>query len=312
MFKKLFYALLLFTFLLSLSFAESGKNSPVFVVGQDSQSIEEFFASLKQFNIKEIFYPDGIMVYTSVNSVNGLDEPSYNGAGINYADDLLKKYPDIKVVQIGLYMKDMLDEVINGSFDNNIDKLGTWIKNSNKDVYLRIGYECDNTENDYNPEKYINAYRYIANRLKNNAVTNVHFVWHIIAWNSNNKNTYNPMIYYPGNDYVDWIGISFFDATAVKERKIIGDIALNKKKPIMIAESSPFNQYSVEKKLAWMKIFFKYVKDYNISFISYINVNWNELPMFSSQNWGDARLQQDKTLIEKWCDNIKQFKKIGI
>ncbi|MDD5022462.1 MAG: hypothetical protein PHR82_10105 [Endomicrobiaceae bacterium] len=309
MFKKLFCTLFLFNLSLSSSFAEGAKNSPVFVIGQDSQSIEEFFSSLKQFNIKEISYPDGIMVYTSVNSVNGLDEPSYNGAGINYADDLLKKYPDIKVVQIGLYMKDMLDEVINGSFDENIDKLGLWIKNSNKKVYLRIGYEFDNPENGYNPDKYIKAYQHIVIRLKNNEVSNVYFVWHAIAWNGNKKNTYNPLIYYPGDDYVDWIGISFFDATAVKERKIVSDIALNKKKPIMIAESSPFNQYSVEKKLAWMKNFFKYVKDYNISFISYINVNWNELPMFSSQNWGDARLQQDKILIEKWCDNIKLFKK---
>ncbi|MDD5022136.1 MAG: hypothetical protein PHR82_08440 [Endomicrobiaceae bacterium] len=299
----------MFNILLTSSFAESGKNSPVFVIGQDSQSIEEFFSSLKQFNIKEISYPDGIMVYTSINSVSGLDEPSYNGAGINYADDLLKKYPDIKVVQIGLYMKDMLDEVINSSFDENIDKLGVWIKNSNKKVYLRIGYEFDNPENDYNPEKYIKAYQHIVMRLKNNEVSNVYFVWHTIAWNGNKKNTYNPLIYYPGDDYVDWIGISFFDATAVKERKIVGDISFNKKKPIMIAESSPFNQYSVEKKLIWMKNFFKYIKDYNISFISYINVNWNELPMFSSQNWGDARLQQNKKLMQTWADNIKQFKK---
>lgn len=307
--KKLFCALLLLNILLPSSFAESIKNKSVFVIGQDSQSIEDFFSSLKQFNIKEISYPDGIMVYTSINSISGLDEPSYNGAGTNYADDMLKKYPDIKVVQIGLYMKDMLDEVINGSFDENIDKLGTWIKNSNKTVYLRIGYECDNPENNYNSEKYINAYRHIVTRLKNNGVANTYFVWHTIAWNGNNKNPYNPISYYPGDDYVDMIGISFFDATAVKERKIVSTIALNKKKPLMIAESSPFNQYSVEKKLAWMKTLFKYVKDYNVSFISYINVNWNELPMFESQNWGDARLQQNKILIEKWSDNIKQFKK---
>ncbi|MDD3066032.1 MAG: hypothetical protein PHT24_07230 [Endomicrobiaceae bacterium] len=309
MFKKFFSALFLLTVMFSLSSADIIKTKPIFVIGQDSQSIEEFFSSLKQFNIKEISYPDGIMVYTSINSISGLDEPSYNGAGVNYADDMIKNYPDIKVVQIGLYMKDMLDEVINGSFDDNIDKLGTWIKNSNKDVYLRIGYECDNTENDYNPEKYINAYRYIANRLKNNTVTNVHFVWHIIAWNSNSKNPYNPMIYYPGDDCVNMIGISFFDVSAVKERKIAGDIASAKKKPLMIAESSPFNRYTVENKAAWINALFKYVKDYKVSFISYINVNWDELPMFEDQKWGDARLQQNKKLMKLWSDGIKQFKK---
>lgn len=309
MFNKLFSTLFLLTVMFSLSSAGIIKTKPVFVIGQDNQSIEDYFSSLKESSATAVSYPDGIMVYTSIDSVSGLNEPSYNGAGINYADDMLKKYPDIKVVQIGLYMKYMLDEVINGTFDQNIDKLGLWIKNSNKDVYLRIGYECDNTENDYNPEKYIEAYRHIANRLKDKNISNIYFVWHIIAWTSDKKNRYNPIIYYPGDDCVDLIGISFFDVSAVKERKIAGDIASAKKKPLMIAESSPFNRYSVENKLTWINALFKYVKDYKISFISYINVNWDELPMFEQQKWGDARLQQNKKLMQTWSDNIKQFKK---
>ena len=54
----------------------------------------------------------------------------------------------------------------------------------------------------------------------------------------------------------------------------------------MIAESSPFKEYTVEKKLKWIKTLFQYIQENQIKFLSYINVNWDELRMFAANNWG--------------------------
>ena len=157
--------------------------------------------------------------------------------------------------------------------------------NSKKDVYLRIGYEFDNPDNEYNPEDYVKAYRHIVNFLKSMQVTNVHYVWHSIAWRADDWPEYHLDKWYPGDECVDWVALSFFDAQREKERNILTEFAHRKGKPLMIAESSPFNQYTVEQKLLWIKKLFEYIRYSGVRFLSYINVNWDNLDMFKNEKW---------------------------
>jgi len=309
--KKLYICLLIAVICGSFGVVISSAqgNNPIFVVGQDIQSINDFMAALK-LSAKEV-YPEGFMVYTAINDIRGLSEPVDQGAGINYADQLLQKYPQVRVIQIGLFMRYMLNEIVHGSFDNNIDQLGQWIKRSAKQVYLRIGYEFDNPDNGYDPGQYVQAYRYIVDRLRSKDVGNVYFVWHSIAWRDKDWPTYEPLKWYPGDEYVDWIGISFFDIKRDEERKTIAEIARSKNKPLMIAESSPFNQYTIEGKLKWIKTLFQYIQGNQVRFLSYINVNWDGLPLFADQKWGDARLQKDPILLAEWLNEIEQFQRAG-
>ncbi len=295
-------ALIIFGSLYPLAHGEDSRDS-IFVIGQDNKSIADYMVAMSQGKS-----PNGIMVYTAINDLRGLSQPVDQGAGVNYADELLHKYPQMQVVQIGLYMRYMLNEIVQGSFDKNIDLLGEWIKRSGKQVYLRIGYEFDNPDNEYDPGQYIKAYRYIVDRLKRDNVNNVYFVWHSIAWRDKGWPEYDPLKWYPGNEYVDWIGISFFDIKRDEERNIITKIAKSKNKPIMIAESSPFKQYTVEEKLGWIKKLFEYIKFNNVKFLSYINVNWDMLPLFKADEYGDARLLKDPILIEEWVKEINQFR----
>jgi hypothetical protein len=304
-----FISLLLAVSCISIGFAEPelSSNKPLLVIGQDSKSISDFFTALEPFVAAgDISFPDGIMAYTAISDLRGLSEPVDHGAGVNYVDELLKKYPTIQIVQLGLYMRYALDDIARGLLDNNIDELSQWIERSGKQVYLRIGYEFDNPENDYDPQQYILAYRRIVNRLRKNGLTNVYFVWHTIAWKDKDWPAYQPLQWYPGDEYVDWIGISFFDAARTTERNIATELARDKNKPLMIAESSPFNQYTVESKVAWLQSLFNYVNANNVRFISYINVNWDALPMFSTEKWGDARLQNDPILMDELLKHIKQ------
>ncbi len=281
----------------------------IFLIGQDVRSIDDFMAALKDFpSTKELHTPDGIMAYTAINDVRGLSEPVDHGAGVNYTDELFRKYPKVQIVQIGLYMKYMLKEVVQGGLDENINQLGQWIKSCGKRVYLRVGYEFDNPDNDYDPEQYVKAYRYIVDRIKKLAVPNVYFVWHTIAWKAQDWPAYDPMKWFPGDSYVDWVGISFFDSQRDEERDAAAELARKINKPLMIAESSPFNQYSVEGKLQWIKKLFEYIRVNKASFLSYINVNWDELPLFKAEKWGDARLENNPVLLEEFLKQIEQFR----
>jgi len=281
----------------------------VFIIGQDIQSIGDYLLHFQHFEgINDAHYPDGMMAYTAINDPRGLSESVDHGAGVNFVDGLIQAYPEYNIIQIGLYMRHMLKEVTSGGLDGNIFKIGDWIKNSGKDVYLRIGYEFDNPENGYDPQEYIKAYQYIVDKFRALGISNVHFVWHTIAWTDPNWPPFDPMKWYPGDEYVDWIGISFFDCDRDAEREAVAELARTKNKPLMIAESSPFNRYSNEEKLRWMQIFFEYVDKHNVKFLSYINVNWDQLPLFESQKWGDARLQNSSVLMGAWLKEIEKYR----
>lgn len=278
------------------------QHNKIFVIGQDVPSINDFSSALKDA-------PDGCMAYTAINDLRGLSEPVDHGAGVNNIDELIRIHPEYQVIQIGLYMRFMLKEIVQGGLDQNIIQLGKWIKKSGRDVYLRIGYEFDNPDNDYDPQQYIPAYRYIVDHLRRMDIPNVHFVWHTIAWKDGDWPAYDPLRWYPGDAYVDWVGISFFDPQREEERAVAAELARKINKPLMIAESSPFKRYSEQEKLEWIRKLFEYIKKNDVSFLSYINVNWDALPLFAAEKWGDARLQNNPVLMEEWQKQIEEFKK---
>lgn len=310
----IFYKLLLIVGLLIFSFgsyAQATESKPIFIVGQDTQSITDYCSYIqKQDKANDPRYPDGFMVYMAINDPDsrGLSKLVDHGAGRNYADELIRAYPTTHIIQIGLYMREMLKATAKGNMDQNITHLGQWIKNSKQDVYLRIGYEFDNPENGYDPTEYVQAYRHIADRLRAMDLPNLHLVWHTIAWRDKDGPAYEPLKWYPGDQYVDWVGISFFDLKEDRERIAAGLLARKLNKPLMIAESSPFKQYSTSEKLRWIRGLFKYINDYDVRFLSYINVDWDALPMFKDMKWGDARLQQSNVLMKEWRKGLEQFR----
>jgi len=295
----------------SISHADTNniERKSIFIIGQDVQSINDYLASLNKISgAKGIDYPDGFMAYVAINDLRGLSEPVDQGAGINFTDELIQTYPKCQVIQIGLYMRYMLKEIVSGGLDNNIIRLGQWIKDSKKDVYLRIGYEFDYPDNDYDPQEYIQAYRYIVDKFRRMDITNVHFVWHTAAWRDKDFPPYVPLKWYPGDKYVDWVGISFFDPKRDEERNAAAVLAQKLNKPLMIAESSPFKQYTDEEKRQWINKLFEYIKKNNVKFLSYINVNWDALTLFKDEKWGDARLQRSPILMKEWLKKVEQFR----
>ena len=124
------------------------------IVGQDDKTLDTFASEVGQ-------KPGGIMMYTSIQTMEGLDSVSKDyGSGTYFTDEMLKKYPDA-VLQIGLYMVDALEDTYSGKYDSNIEKLGHWSKQAQTPVFLRIGYECDGAHNHYDPAQYKKAFTYL-------------------------------------------------------------------------------------------------------------------------------------------------------
>jgi len=266
------------------------------IVGQDREAIQNY---IKKVGV----LPAGFTFYTSIQKLDGLREKADYGGGVQHASYLLKRYP-VEVVQIGLYMVGALDGVKNGNFDENIDQLGKWIKDSRKLVFLRIGYEFDNPGNHYDPTEYVAAYHHIVDRLRELRVKNVAFVWHSYA--SERKHSLEK--WYPGDDYVDWMAITYFNPYNTDNMDKVVDYARSKNKPMMIAEAAPIKMGSTEGEALWKRWYafvFDYIKTRNIKAFCYINCNWDNLPMFTKEQWGDSRIEADKTVRSRWIETIE-------
>lgn len=267
-------------------------------IGQDVDSIEAYSA-----NVNDEF--DGVMTYTSVQNAEGLVTPHDSGAGVQYAQKLADHYPD-KAIQIGLYMVNASQGVIDGQYDDNLQALAKWIDQNLMTVYLRIGYEFDFRPNAYAPTTYKKAYRYIVDYLRSHRIDNVFYVWHSAAQDSG----HDRMNWYPGDEYVDYVGVSFFHPQEQKEHLAnVAVLASEVNKPLMIAEATPFGVNLMDTDNAWSEWFvpfFDFIHQYNVSIVCYIHTDWDQTGMFAGQGWGDSRLEQNADLTKRWLNAVNK------
>lgn len=266
-------------------------------IGQDEGTI-------KAYVVKTGHHPVGVMVYTSVQEARGLWDPADYGSGVQHADALAQQYPDA-AIQVGLYMVDALEGIVEGKYNDNIDKIGEWIKKVDRPVYMRIGYEFDLPKNKYDPEFYKKAYRYIVDRWRTAGVKAA-YVWHSYGF----LNAQKPMMnWYPGDEYVDWFGFSFFQAFNDGNLKWMMNRAKEHGKPMMLAEATPFGIGTRQGDPSWnrwFKPFFDAIEKYDIAAACYIDSSWEDMLMWKGQGWGDARVEEDPVVKERWLKEISK------
>jgi hypothetical protein len=295
--KKFFLIILFGASTISMSFAQTSlqkfeppEGKTLLFIGQDNETIEHYISEAG------CPLPAGFMLYTSIQEMSGLDARANDpDGGTMFADDLVKKYPNT-ALQIGLYMVDALGDIPRGKYDANIQKLAAWCAKTPVPIFLRIGYEFDGAHNHYDPQQYQIAYRYIVDKLRKAGADNVAFVWHAHGHllNSPIQN------WYPGDKYVDWVGISYFAQHPAIMKPTV-NFAKEKNKPLMIAESTPYgNKTSAGESVwrAWYKRYFTFIEANNVKAVCYINSNWEELPVW--KGWGDARIQANDFIKAKW------------
>ena len=220
---------------------------------------------------------------------------------------LLIKYDTI-VLQLVLWVDNsQLSGIGEGKFDDQIKKLAGYIKSYNRPVYLSIGSEVNNPFYTINPEYYPSAYRHIVDIFEGENVENVSYVWHVIGMKPGYLNR-DPMDWYPGDTYVNWIGISIFKLTeehypdedyfSGHTRDRILEIAREKDLPIMICESGTVGVKKYHSKTGqeywdfWYEPFFEFIEQ-NPEVKAFNNFN---------DDW------QDSVILDNWRTEMQKHR----
>lgn len=260
-------------------FVPNNKRQLLFI-GQDRNSIDGYVDS-GQFPA-----PGGVTAYIAPLYEIRNPEKSYAGIGLDNelkptkggadwgggpanAWTLAKDYPNAALA-IGLdinesFQENGLKKIAAGQYDREIDKLAHFVRMVDSPVFLRIGYEFDGVWNKgyENSAAYVAAWRHIVDRIRSKLTDvteqNVAFVWQGSASPADDaiEGAFESDIgrWYPGDDYVDWVGLSWFllidesgqhpsiakDQMATQRQLAdqILDFSRARGKPVFLAESAP-------------------------------------------------------------------------
>ncbi len=312
-------------------FEPQGEGVLVFV-GQEMEAIGGLEAPYNDGYLDHFRKPAGFTMYTNFSpgdesfgyTLKGLDgvftTDNWGDENSNMSKQIADPDFGNMALAIGLWFTNHEEEVATGELDHLIEKLGDWFKSlGNRPVFLRIGYEFDgHAWNNYDRENYLIAYKRIKDKLDEMGVENVAYVWQSTGWVSD---LHQLWAWYPGDEYVDWCGASFFNRW--KEIQMY-EFARQRGKPVFLAEASPtVSDYNAKftgdtkpmdlKKPAdadeaWMRWFMPFFREIErnrdvVKAINYINCNWKSHPMWVENptfKRVDARLQINIMIKEKW------------
>jgi cellulose synthase (UDP-forming) len=106
--------------------------------------------------------------------------------------------------------KHVYELITEGYFDSYINRFAEKMKNLERPIFLRFAHEFDNPfypwciNDDSAPDKFKKAWIHTYEIFKKTGARNVIWIWN--PWKSKNIRAF-----YPGKDYVDWIGINILN-----------------------------------------------------------------------------------------------------
>ena len=280
------------------------------IMGQTVERISEYVDHFP--NQKK---PGGWSAYWGVPEFKGIIQPFRNETGsTQHHQMIIDSFPNT-VLHSALWMVgkyEIANRAGKGAYDKVIKQYGAWAKSANRPIYLRIGYEFDGPHNALEPKEYVKAYRRIVNRLRKVGADNIAFVWHSYA--ARPFNDYKVSDWYPGDDCVDWVGISVFGhAYGGNDFGAHCDSVLNfakaHRKPVMIAESNPIRGIDNDNTDAWDEWFvnyFNFIYRKNIKAVSFINEDWPSLYIPGISEWKDARLYNNEKIAKAWFEETNK------
>ncbi len=308
---------------------EPADSACLFFIGQDLAATGGLIGYHDGY-VDQFPTPTGVTVYTDLSpgassfgfflkGNDGLYSKANWGSGDNcaqcYLNDETYQYA---LMAIGLSLVGNEKAIASGQRNNLIHTLATWIKESKRPVFLRIGYEFDGWSwNHYNRQQYLLAWKKIHQIFLEMKVENVAFVWQSKGNGSGQDILEN---WYPGDDLVDWCAYSFFNNP---DEEML-HFAKRHHKPVFIAEASPvlhngvtFSNTrltdSVIAKKAWQEWFLPFLKTLQdnkdvIKAFSYINTDWHSQPMWVVNpvfQQVDSRIQMSKYVSKKWLEEME-------
>jgi hypothetical protein len=276
--------------------------------------------------------PSGVTGYTSLQRLEGLTTATDFGAGVHHFDYLAQEYPT-SVLVLGFYAVNFLDPIVEGRAEGRIEKFLDYLERHDRPLYLRFGYEFDGPWNYYEPEKFKLAWRVSYEKMKERGIDHTAMVWQSSTHCAGTYKDLPLTAWYPGDEYVDWIGLSYFMPEECDAEPVLDllQFAREHQKPVMIAESTPQGYDLRESTFSldghefvktspeaiwdqWYQPYFDLIYSHSdvIRAVAYINVRWQDQqmwgPPYSSGYWGDSRVQASDLIAERWKSELLKDK----
>ena len=216
----------------------------LFIAGQGGDHIGEY---LDHMPVR----PGGFTVYCSVASGWGIGDPVCDRPELK--DSVLHLsvgWVDDSPLSPGSNNR----AITTGAFDANIERLAQWCAGQPRPILLRIGYEFDRgvpiPHYHYDPAYFAHGFRRMVDRIRAAGARNVATV---LA--STNCPGFSPVLttkkfnrFYPGDEYVDWLGCSMWMPQDVDQ--VILSEARKRGKPVLLAETTPV-KYNIGQGTYW-------------------------------------------------------------
>jgi beta-mannanase len=180
--------------------------------------------------------------------------------------------PAGRVLEVGwMPSQATLDDISNGAWDNYLNQWFTAAREQGQPIFLRFASEMNGNWLNYDgwhnggsvstelgwqaTEKYKAAWRHVHDLARQMRACNVAFVWSPNYASAPNPNANWPQYawndwrnYYPGDNYVDWVGIDLYDFWGENPRDMIRPFyeEYAARKPIMLAETAGHNDPIVD------------------------------------------------------------------
>jgi hypothetical protein len=230
----------------------NGKFAPVsgkalLLIGDDKDSVDAHFDST-------VSAPGGV----SANVDLGLND-------FNDLDYLVGKYPN-STLSIGVTLNKLRT-------DEQIDTLLKTLAAYNRPVYLRLGFGSDDA-----PDVYVSAWKKFEEQIQVNGSLNVALVWESASCDESGIADF-----YPGDEFVDWVGISYCDGISTDAKM---QFAREHLKPVMLIAESQDGSWD-----EWFAPFFKFVTDNNDVIRAVAYVNNGQLNNENLKQWKDETKQ---------------------
>ena len=240
----------------------NGKFAPptgraLLLVGPDAVSVDSYFDAT-------VTAPGGVATNVSL-SMNDIHDLNY----------LAGKYPK-STLSVGVNLKDSLNDIATGNADPRIDALLDVLITYNRPIFLRLEYEIDDA-----PDVYVSAWKKIHERIQTKDSMNVALVWESAGCGDSNIGDW-----YPGDEFVDWIGTSFECAVGVVQ------FAREHVKPVMITKTISDADADWN---GWFAPFFQFM-----------NENNDVVRAATYSNEGGSRIDSNADNLKRWKDETKQ------
>ena len=161
-------------------------------------------------------------------------------------------------------------DILDGSSDALIERAARNLRRLGRPTLLRWGWEMNGDwydwagpRNDDNPAGFIHCWRHLRGIFADRNADNVSWVWSV-NWNSSPNAGWNQdRHYYPGDEYVDWVGVSGYNLHREMPGTLFSGVhdAYAAQKPIMITEVGAVDRGGTTK-ADWITQFGQWVKQH--------------------------------------------------